>query len=89
MKQEDATNFDVIGETSSVVVFQNWMGRDEGLDDDVIDVCLQFVHVDALLLHLSVQGAQAPLTPVLFVPYELFATLVYCVIRQVHIQLVL
>ena len=88
-EHEMLVDLDVIGEACSVVVFENGMGRDECLDNDVIDVSLHLVHIHSLLSHLSVQSGQSPLTAVLLVSDELFARLVDGIVRQMHVHLVL
>ena len=80
---------DMIGEAGPVVVFEDRVGSNEGLDDYVTDVSLELVNIYSLLSHLSVQSTQSPLAPVLLVPNELFTALVDSIVGQVHEQLVL
>lgn len=44
----------MVGEAGAVVVLQHWMGSDEGLDDDVLDVPPQLSCVIAVLFHPGV-----------------------------------
>ena len=79
----------MVGEACPVVVFEHGMCRNQGLDHDVIDVVLQFVHIHSLLLHLPVEGAQSALTPVLLVSDEFLRSLVDSIVCQVHEDFIL
>lgn len=50
----------VAGEAGVVVVLDNGMGRDDCLDDDVLDISPYLFHVVAMALHVHVEGGEFP-----------------------------
>lgn len=48
------------GEAGVVVVFDDWGSRDHCLDDDILDSPPYLTHVEALVLHVRVEGRELP-----------------------------
>lgn len=63
LKTGTCTSTQVLGKTGSVVVAKNRMGRDDGFDDDVLDVPPQLSGVIAVLSQPGIECRQLPVRP--------------------------
>ena len=50
----------VVGEAGVVVVPDDGAGRDDGLDDDILDISPYLLYIVALALHVLVEGGELP-----------------------------
>lgn len=50
----------VVGEARLVVMLDDGVGRDDRLDDDVLNISPYLLHVVAMALHVQVEGGELP-----------------------------
>lgn len=63
LKTGTSTSTEMLGKTGSVVVTKNRMGRDDGFDDDVLDVPPHLSGVIAVFSQPGIERRQLPVRP--------------------------